>query len=259
MKLYIIRHGETQWNHLLRLQGQTDIELNENGRLLAQVTARALQKVPFTKCYTSPLSRAKETARLVLGGRQIPLVEDPRIAEISFGAEESVRVKNEDGAIVVPRYYDFFRQPDRYVAPEGGESLEALLARTGDFLRELAGMEKPLSLCGGETAPADLAAGEGTAPAVLAAGEGTAPTVLAAGDDAAALAEETILVSTHGAASRALLANIRRSALADFWDTGVPKNCAVTIVRLDPCGSGAEEDGSCAPRWVIEAQDLLFY
>lgn len=213
MKLYIIRHGETQWNHLLRLQGQTDIELNENGRLLAQVTARALQKVPFTKCYTSPLSRAKETARLVLGDRQIPLVEDPRIAEISFGAEEGVRVKNEDGAIIVPRYYDFFRQPDRYVAPEDGETLEALLARTGDFLRELANT----------------------------------------------LAEETILISTHGAASRALLANIRRSALADFWDTGVPKNCAVTIVRLDPCGSGAEEDGSCAPRWVIEAQDLLFY
>lgn len=248
MKLYIIRHGETQWNHLLRLQGQTDIELNENGRLLAQVTARALQKVPFTKCYTSPLSRAKETARLVLGDRQIPLVEDPRIAEISFGAEEGVRVKNEDGAIIVPRYYDFFRQPDRYVAPEGGEPLEALLSRTGEFLRELAGMEKPLSL-----------RDEGTTPAVLAAGEGTAPTVLAAGDDAAALDEETILVSTHGAASRALLANIRRSALADFWDTGVPKNCAVTIVRLDPCGSGAGEDGSCVPRWVIEAQDLLFY
>ena len=88
MKLYIIRHGETAWNKKLLLQGQTDIPLNENGRELAQVTARALQMVPFDLCITSPLLRAKETAQIILGSRKIPFWEDARIQEIGFGTYE---------------------------------------------------------------------------------------------------------------------------------------------------------------------------
>ena len=47
MKLYIIRHGETSWNAEGRLQGQTDIPLNENGIRLAKITGEALKEVPF--------------------------------------------------------------------------------------------------------------------------------------------------------------------------------------------------------------------
>lgn len=57
---------------------------------------------------------------------------------------------------------------------------------------------------------------------------------------------KNILISTHGAASRALLAVIRHSEKKDFWDCGVPKNCAVSIVEL--------ENGA----WIIKEQDVVY-
>ena len=78
MDIYLIRHGETDWNKKRKLQGQVDIPLNEFGKLLAKETAPALADVPFAVCYTSPLKRAAETARLVLGDREVPIVPDKR-------------------------------------------------------------------------------------------------------------------------------------------------------------------------------------
>ena len=93
------------------LQGQTDIPLNENGRVLAQVTARALQMVPFDLCITSPLLRAKETAQIILGSRKIPFLEDARIQEIGFGTYEGRRVRDENGVLVDPVFQNFFFTP----------------------------------------------------------------------------------------------------------------------------------------------------
>ena len=67
MKIYLIRHGETSWNTLGRLQGRTDIELNENGIRLAKITGEKLKDVHFDLAIASPLKRAYETAGLVLG------------------------------------------------------------------------------------------------------------------------------------------------------------------------------------------------
>lgn len=69
MRLYIIRHGETQWNVEGRLQGQTDTELNENGIRLAKITAEGMKEIPFDLGISSPLTRAKKTAEIVLEGR----------------------------------------------------------------------------------------------------------------------------------------------------------------------------------------------
>ena len=143
MKLYIIRHGETAWNKELFLQGQTDIPLNENGRELAQVTARALQMVPFDLCITSPLLRAKETAQIILGNRTIPFLEDARIQEIGFGTYEGRRVRDESGALVDPIFQSFFSHPDQFIPPKDAESLPQLLARTAAFLDELAQKSSP--------------------------------------------------------------------------------------------------------------------
>ena len=85
MKLYIIRHGETVWNTEGRLQGKEDIELNENGIRLAKVTAEAMRDIPFDLAITSPLKRARQTAELIVGDRKIPVIEDERIEEITFG------------------------------------------------------------------------------------------------------------------------------------------------------------------------------
>lgn len=90
MKIYLIRHGETSWNTLGRLQGRTDIELNENGIRLAKITGEKLKDVHFDLAIASPLKRAYETAGLVLGDRNIPILTDERIEEISFGEWEGL-------------------------------------------------------------------------------------------------------------------------------------------------------------------------
>ena len=74
MKIYVLRHGETSWNRQRLLQGRSDVELNENGRKLAKETAEGMADIPFDLVFTSPLKRAKETAEIVLNGRDIPIV-----------------------------------------------------------------------------------------------------------------------------------------------------------------------------------------
>ena len=62
MKLYIIRHGQTDWNVQGRLQGRQDIPLNAAGRSQAQMLAKGMEKRPVTAIYSSPQLRAMETA-----------------------------------------------------------------------------------------------------------------------------------------------------------------------------------------------------
>lgn len=133
----MIRHGETDWNKKRKLQGQVDIPLNEFGKLLAKETAPALADVPFAVCYTSPLKRAAETARLVLGDREVPIVPDKRIQEMSFGEFEGLCCREEGWNIPDPGFRNFFNAPEVYQPPKGGESFEEVRARLKNFLEEL--------------------------------------------------------------------------------------------------------------------------
>lgn len=65
MRIYLIRHGETDWNLQGRLQGREDIPLNETGRMQARQSGRVLQKTGVKTIITSPLIRAVETARII--------------------------------------------------------------------------------------------------------------------------------------------------------------------------------------------------
>ncbi len=132
MKIYIIRHGETDWNQQRRFQGRTDIPLNENGRQVAEWTRDGLKDVAFDVVYTSPLLRAKETAEIITGDRNIPIIEDERIIEMSFGSYEGIDSKLQDENLK-----KFFKEPEHYMAPEGGESIEEVMQRTKTFLEEL--------------------------------------------------------------------------------------------------------------------------
>lgn len=132
MKLYIIRHGQTDWNRARKLQGRTDIPLNERGRYVAELTREGLKDVPFDAAFTSPLMRAKETAELVLKDRNIPIIEDERIIEVNFGAYEG-----EDFRLDNENLQNFFSRPEAYYPVDGSESMESILERTGDFLSEL--------------------------------------------------------------------------------------------------------------------------
>ncbi len=134
--LYIMRHGRTDWNDLRKLQGRTDIPLNDAGREMAEAARQEYADVHFDICFCSPLIRARETAEIVLRGRNIPIVPDDRLKEMSFGECEGL--ENSFG-ISDCKVNVLFREPEKYTdLPEGAESLEELFARTGEFLQEKA-------------------------------------------------------------------------------------------------------------------------
>jgi broad specificity phosphatase PhoE len=85
VRVYLVRHGETEWNRRGIFQGTTDVPLNAAGRAQAAELARALDGVRFDAAYTSPLSRARQTAQAVLAGRDVPLDALPELREISYG------------------------------------------------------------------------------------------------------------------------------------------------------------------------------
>lgn len=89
--LYLVRHGETDWNREHRVQGSTDIPLNEMGRIQAIATGRLLASRRWDAIYASPLSRALETARIV--SREVGLGEpvvDAALVERSYGEAEGM-------------------------------------------------------------------------------------------------------------------------------------------------------------------------
>ena len=71
MKIYLVRHGETDWNQAGRLQGQTDIDLDAQGFAQAAEAAERLKEVPFEIAFCSPLIRARHTAETIVGERKI--------------------------------------------------------------------------------------------------------------------------------------------------------------------------------------------
>jgi probable phosphoglycerate mutase len=89
--LYLVRHGETDWNRERRIQGSTDIPLNETGRQQALRTGRLLARRRWDGIVSSPLSRASETARIIASEAGLPdpeLVDE--IVERSYGQAEGL-------------------------------------------------------------------------------------------------------------------------------------------------------------------------
>lgn len=131
--LYIMRHGRTDWNAKHKLQGRTDIPLNDEGRRMAAEAKENYRDVHFDVCFCSPLVRAKETAQIFLEDRDIPVIYDDRLVEMCFGSFEGI-----ENSFDIPDcpINTFFWQPEEYKAPAGAESMEELYARTGEFLEE---------------------------------------------------------------------------------------------------------------------------
>ncbi len=130
-----MRHGKTDWNLKHKLQGKTDIPLNDMGRQMAKEAAVKYKDVHFDICYCSPLIRARETAELLLEGRDVPIVIDERLAEMGFGIYEGIENVFEKPECPVRV---LFFEPSEYKAVGGAESLDDLIRRTGDFLNNTA-------------------------------------------------------------------------------------------------------------------------
>lgn len=89
--LYLVRHGETDWNRARRVQGSTDIPLNDTGRAQATATGRLLATRNWDLVLASPLSRAFETATIIAGEIGIAdVVANPRLVERQYGEAEGL-------------------------------------------------------------------------------------------------------------------------------------------------------------------------
>jgi uncharacterized phosphatase len=89
--IYLVRHGETDWNRERRIQGSTDIPLNDTGRSQAEATGRLLARREWDAVIASPLSRAYETASII--AKTIGLSEpdrDPALVERNYGTAEGM-------------------------------------------------------------------------------------------------------------------------------------------------------------------------
>lgn len=136
MELYIVRHGQTEWNKEKRLQGSTDIPLNDAGRHLAQLSGEALANTKFDRIYSSPLSRAYETACLFRGNQSVDIITDNRLRELCFGEYEGQSI-TELRTITNDTFRYFFEHPELYQPAPSGETLEHLCERAASFLTEV--------------------------------------------------------------------------------------------------------------------------
>lgn len=119
--LYLVRHGQTDWNVEGRWQGQADVPLNVRGRQQAAQVARALSKLGLVAIYSSDLLRARETAHKLAALTGLEVQLDPRLREIHQGQWQGMLVTE-----IQERYGEAFqrRKDDPLnVAPPGGETV----------------------------------------------------------------------------------------------------------------------------------------
>ena len=163
--IYYIRHGETEWNALGRLQGTQDVPLNELGRrqaaragvILADLFARDGRSENSLAFVASPLVRARSTMELVRGTLKLPSDQyavDDRLREIAYGQWEGstlAQMEEKDPELFARR------QTEKWtVSPPGGESYVEVQARVTDWYRQLT--EDTVAVAHGGTARALMVA-----------------------------------------------------------------------------------------------------
>ncbi|WP_353124555.1 histidine phosphatase family protein [Parapedobacter pyrenivorans] len=136
LTVYLLRHGETTYNaDGNRYCGRTDAELTDKGILQAQRVAEALHGHPIDAVYASPLKRAYRTAEIA-SGSQLPVVKDPRLIELDFGAWEG-KTRQEFVAEDPSLWNSWSKSPDRTQAGGSGDTAFDVVHRFDDFFTEM--------------------------------------------------------------------------------------------------------------------------
>lgn len=136
LRIFLVRHGETEWNRIGRFQGRNDQPLNERGRKQAQALAEALQNENFKAIYTSPLPRSLETAGFIRAFHPgTPLIEEANFMEMDLGEFEGV-----EGRQWMEKNQTFVKawaQNPSSVRMPGGESLQEVQSRALEALKAI--------------------------------------------------------------------------------------------------------------------------
>jgi len=133
--IYLVRHGETEWNQQSRFQGASDIPLSPRGFQQAEALKNRLEDSHFSEIYSSDLKRAKQTAQVISDGQTKDPVVDARLREINFGEWEGLtydQIQMKESDALAAWEEDLYNQ-----APPGGESLRQLIERVTSFWKGL--------------------------------------------------------------------------------------------------------------------------
>jgi broad specificity phosphatase PhoE len=133
--IYLVRHGQTAWNREEVFRGRADVPLNEVGRKEALLTGQCLRGVRADSVYSSPLSRAVETAEAIARSQDKEVLISDDLIDIDFG-----RWQGASHEVVKERYEGLYRQwvdTPHLVRFPGGESLEDVRERALRVIHEV--------------------------------------------------------------------------------------------------------------------------
>ena len=137
MRIFCVRHGETDWNADGRFQGQIDVPLNARGKAQALAAGAALKSIGFERIWSSPLSRASDTAKAIAeaGAFNGDILFHPDFTEIAHGLWEG-RLASEVASLYPGLLEAWRKTPETVTMPEG-ERLEDVRARAVPAWEEL--------------------------------------------------------------------------------------------------------------------------
>jgi broad specificity phosphatase PhoE len=132
-ELWLVRHGQTDWNLEGRYQGQSDIPLNQTGLDQARRLARKLDGQEFTAIFSSDLQRARQTAEILAEKTGVGVILDPRLREICQGEWEGKKLEE----VKKMQMEDAVNDPIHFHAP-GGESVGIVSERLAKAADDIA-------------------------------------------------------------------------------------------------------------------------
>lgn len=135
-KLYLTRHGETEWNTIGRIQGWKDSPLTELGVEQAKWLSDRMKNTHIDVIYSSPAGRAYDTAKIIKGDRDIPIIKHDDLRELNIGAWEGL-TQNEIKSLDEENLNHFWTVPSKYSVVEGGESFEILRERVFNTISKI--------------------------------------------------------------------------------------------------------------------------
>lgn len=139
-RLYLVRHGETEWNKASKVQGSKDIELSDVGLRQAEQLAKRLAEEDINVVYSSSLKRAFKTAEIATGHIKCGIVKSEKCHEIRLGPWEGMTINE-----IKEKYSDHFRKyredPANFNLP-GAETFLDLTERTYNAISEIVNMHK---------------------------------------------------------------------------------------------------------------------
>lgn len=135
MKIYLIRHGQTDWNLEGKIQGRHDISLNETGRRQAELLAEGMKKRPVVQIFSSRQKRAYETAKAIGKSQNVGVTVIDGLEEVEFGEWEGMTW--DEISRKYPKEFEIWCSEPAKITPPGGESRPQIYDRVKRALKEV--------------------------------------------------------------------------------------------------------------------------